>query len=211
MNINPPPAPRSRQSGFSLIELIVTLGIGMLVLTVMVAMSVYTTSSFSALATYSSMDQADRVALDLLTTEFRQATNVVAFSTNSVALAKVDGDVLRYVWDAQARTMSRRNERPYTATSQVTIGGKQVTVTNVAYTLLSSRTILENCDNLTFFLYKASPATNSTMDLDATTDLRVCKAIKVQWKCNRNPYPYNSVTETVTSGTIVMRMQDTDY
>lgn len=193
---------RATEAGFTLVEMILSLGLGLLVVTLMVAMYIYASRNFLSLATYADMDRSDRLVLDQLTTEFRQATNVLAWTSNSLALAKLDGTVVRYSLDTQARAVVRKVER-------TTVSGTTLLTTNTA--TIEQQNVLEYCDNLVFSLYKATPGTNGAMDLASTTDLPYCKALKVEWKCARNPYPYKTLTETFTSGTIVMRMQDFDY
>ena len=63
------------------------VALGMLVLAVVAALSLYGSKSFVAMGNYADLDQKSRNALDVITREIRQSSRLVAFQTNLPAMS----------------------------------------------------------------------------------------------------------------------------
>ena len=164
--------PRST-GGFTLTELLVASGLGLLLLSVAASVSLFSARSFVALGNYTDLDAKSRNALDTIGRETRQATAVLAFETNlpikSLTLTNADqGQRIKLTWDSVARTLVFEQ------------------------TGAPAQTRLTECDRWDFALYQRTPlvtptniffypATNSAGLLDP----RACKLINMSWKCSR--------------------------
>ena len=68
-------------------------------------------------------------------------------------------------------------------------------------------TLLENCDKLTFTLYKRVPITNSFTQFAAGTTTNEGKVIQVSWDTSRTLVSRQSGSAEMASARIVLRAQ----
>ena len=131
---------------------------------------------------YTDMDQKSRYALDLMTTEIRQADSVTALSKTNVifTVGKVPND-LGYYYDSGARQVIR-----------VKSGVRKV--------------LLTECDAMTFTGFMAGTLTN-TFDQFTATNAAQTKLLKMDWTCSRTFLGAKVNTESVQSAKIVIRNQ----
>src|SRR5258708_20348528 len=120
----------TRTGGFARPEVLIASGLALVALLALVLLSLYASRSFAAMANYMDLDQSSRLALDKMSREIRQAQQLTDYSPSSLTFQDRDGNPLQFVYDPQARTLSR-------------IGGE---LTNV---------YLTDCDSLTFPNYHA--------------------------------------------------------
>ena len=73
-----------RRRGVTLIELLASVGVGSLVLTVVAMLTVFTARSFEALKNYDSLDRYSRNALDTMSREIRQTRALTYYQTNKL-------------------------------------------------------------------------------------------------------------------------------
>lgn len=170
---------RRTRRGFTLTELLVSMGIGSIVLAAVAALSLYTGRSFAALANYVDLDAASRNALDNMTRDIRQATFLMLYQTNRLEFTDWDGGSLIYNYDPTARTLTR-------------IKGAETKV------------LLNECDQLRFNIWQRNPIGFS---LVPTTNSDLCKAIDVTWLCSRKIFGQKVNTESVQTARIVIRKQ----
>ena len=160
------------------VETLIAIGVSMMLLTQVSALWFYSTRSFAAQASYTKLDQDSQRALDRLSRDVRQATNLTYFSTNRLVLTALDGQPLEF-----------------------RLQGKELVKNKGA----SRMTLLTDCDWLSFAMYQRTPVSNS-FDQYITTDVATCKLIEVRWKCSRRPYPTSpDTTEYMQSAKIVLR------
>jgi prepilin-type N-terminal cleavage/methylation domain-containing protein len=167
-----------RQRGMTMVETLIALGISAMVLAQVCALWFYSTRSFAAQASYAALDQDSQRALDWLSRDVRQATNLVSFSTNAISFKNLAGQ---------------------TVTFQKS--GRQL----LRITPTARNTLLKDCDWLSFKMFQRTPISGS-YDQYPTTDMLTCKLIEVNWKCSRRPYPTSGEqTEFMQSARIVLR------
>jgi type II secretory pathway pseudopilin PulG len=171
---------------FTLIEMLVALGLGTLVFLAVASLTVFTTRSFVALGNYDQLDQYSRNALDVMSREIRQARKLVYYRTNWLVFEDHDGTTnLVYHWDPAARLLTSRK-------------GATTTV------------LLTNCDYLCFDISQRNPSNNfsfypATNNITGQFDPTMCKLVSVSWICSRTIMGAKANTESVQTAKIVMR------
>ena len=178
--------PRLRRTlGMTLIETLVASAIGVLVLTVVAALSVHALRSFTAMGNYADLETKSRTAFDWITRDLRQATEVVSFIPSGpdkrLRLTNaVEGISLEYIWDADSRQL-------------VCEKGQAVHI------------YLTECDEWNFALFQRTPMPGSTNLFYPTTNKGMCKMIEMNWKCSRTFLGKKWNTENAQSAWIVLR------
>jgi Tfp pilus assembly protein PilW len=179
--------------GFTISEMMVSVGIGMMVLAAVAFMTLYGSRSSAAVANYTDLENRSRYALDVISREIRQGCAVVAFTTNlpvkSITLTNAEqGALVTLSYDANARNLT------------------------VQKTGQGNLTVLTECDRWDFGLYQRTPAITSTnvMFYYATNsagafDTRLCKLISLSWVCSRHMSSQQLTTESVQAAQIVLR------
>ncbi len=168
-----------RAAAFTLPEVLVASGLALVVVLSLVLLSIFASRSFAALANYMDLDQASRLALDKMSREIRQAQHLTDYSASSLTFQDRNGNPLQFVYDSQARTLSR-------------IGGGQ---TNV---------YLTDCDSLTFSNYQGTAISN-TFDAYEPAYVTNTKLVQVTWVCSRQILGAKANTESVQSAKITLR------
>jgi hypothetical protein len=160
----------------TLLEMVVSVGIGFLILTVVAMVFMSSARSFATMSNYVEMDSNSRNALDHLTREIRQAGDLVEFSPTHLKLS-VEGQTNVFVgfdWNS--------------ATGQLTQWETGDSVTNI---------LLSQCDQLTFALYDSS--------FLSTSNILQSKGISVNWTCSRTILGIKTTSEDMQQALIVMR------
>ena len=186
--------------GWTLIEVLLAMGIGTVLLAMLGAFSIYGLRSFVAVSNYSDLDGKSRQALDYMLRDMRQATQVIAFNTNlasggkSLTVANTNTATAtftnRYVWDSTARTMTCEQWGVFT------------------------NTFLSGCDRWEFSLWQRTPQPNTTniffpaTNAAGDSDASLCKLISMNWKCSRNMLGKKWNTESVQTAQIVLRNKE---
>jgi Tfp pilus assembly protein PilV len=179
-----------RTSAMSLLELMVALGLGVLVLSVVLVLTVFAARTFIALGNYSNLDQQSRLGADNMTREMRQATAVVAWQTNansrSLTLTNaIQGYGVRYWWDSTSRNLMMRKSNEG-----------------------ADRGVLTGCDRWDFALWQRTPQPNLTNVFYPALAPAQCKLVDMTWKCSRAVVSTTLLnTETVQTAQIVLRNQ----
>jgi type II secretory pathway component PulJ len=68
---------RSLSAGFTFMEMMIATTIGLMAMSALGTLSLYTARSFLAMSNYSELSQQSRNALDLMTGEIRQANRLI--------------------------------------------------------------------------------------------------------------------------------------
>ena len=177
---------RQSTSGALLLEAIMAIGITALLMLALVAVSVFSTRSFTALFNYVALDDANRLAVDQLTRDVRECNNVSACSTNVLTVVDSDGFNLSYNYSPTAKTLTR--------------------VKNGV-----SKVLLTECDTMTFTLGKRNPV-SGTYDIypvPSASEITEAKVVNVAWTCSRSILGVKQNTESVQTARIVIRKQGT--
>jgi prepilin-type N-terminal cleavage/methylation domain-containing protein len=181
------PNPKS-QAAFTLVEMMVALGISGILLTVLGLLTMCGLFSFAAMANYTDLDSQSRSTLDVINREIREATAVVSAQTNlpvrSLTLTNAtEGRTVQLAWDS--------------ATSNLV-----VTLTGVG-----PRTYLTQCSDWNFTMYDRAPTvTHTNILFYKAGTLSQCKLINMTWKCSRSVLVGRRVnTENVQTAQVVLR------
>src|SRR5262245_3563337 len=154
---------RSRGAhGFTVTEMVVASGAGLLLTLVIVVLSMFTARSFVAATNYTDMSLASRLSLDDMSRAIRQCRQVVSFTNNSITLIDKNFATLRFVWNPDTRRLLK------------------VSGTN-------TKEYLTDCDSLQFWVYQRTPVSN-TFDCYAPASITNTKLVQVTWKCSRTIY-----------------------
>jgi len=176
----------TERSAFVLSEMMVVMGITTLLVLAVMCFFMLSTRSFAAIFNYVDLDDANRVAMDTLSRDIRQANRVKNFTTNGLVVTLTLDDAagdLSYTYDPVLRTLSRR-------------------------TPTESRVLLQNCDTLHFDLRQRNPI-NGTLEMFDAASFDVAKVIDVSWVCSRTIFGRKENTESVQTARIVIRKQGT--
>ena len=179
-------------SGFSLVELAVTLGVGSIVLVVLGILSSYGLQSFLVMGNCAALDDKSRLASDLITRELRQATQILRYDVipegKSLLLTNsVEGYSIEYFWNAEARTLTcDKTDEPQAV-------------------------YLSDCDawDATFF-QNVPLASVSHSYLPATNEIGILNLnqahiVSLSWKCSRPVALSKSRTENVKFLQVALR------
>lgn len=177
-----------RARGIALAEMMLSLGIGGLLLSAVAAQMFHTGRSFAAVANYVDLDNSSRSALDKMSSEIRQANRLTSFSTTQLQFETVDAmtgatNALTYTYDPAAGTLRR------------TYSGQTTTVLQEVLT-----------NSLHFAMFQRNPVGGS-VDQYPTTDPTQCKVIQLSWICSRKIFGRAADTESVQSAKIVIRKE----
>ena len=116
----------------------------------------------------------------MLTRDIRKSGGVAFYATNEITLTNLDGTWVDYMWNPANSHLTRN------------------TAAGV------SRTLLSECDSLSFSLYQRNPSGSFTY-YPVTGNLDEAKLVSVQWQCSRQIYAQKINTETVQTAKIVIR------
>ena len=171
--------PLGHRSGMTMIEVLMATAIGLTLLSIVGSVSIYSGRSMTGISYYAELEDQSRRALNLMTTEIRQARDVKAYSTNDITLVDFDGTDLRYYWNPTNRFVVRSK-------------GNQ------------ERTLLTGCDFLSFRVFQRNTLPHSYEQYSATNNLTV-KLIDLNWVCTRSMLGIRTNTESVQSAKVVIR------
>ena len=186
MNINRILIARKRASGMTLVEMLIVVGLGTIVLTMVSLLYMFGLRSFGAMANYADMDAKSRQSVDLMLREIRQANKVVSFQNNGTTKSLT-------VIDTTTSPTVTNSFTWYSSTSRLvwTKTGER------------ARTLLEGCDDWSFTFYLRVADANG--NFFPTTDPSQCKLINMAWKCSRNNIKTKINTESMVTAEVVLR------
>ena len=170
-------------------EILVVMGISAILMLALTCFFMLSGRSFAAFFNYVDLDDANRVAMDILSRDIRQANRVTSFTTNGagqrLVLEDFDLSSITYDYDSTNRTLTR-------------IKGSE------------SRVMLGECDSLAFDLRKRTPIRGTYEYYPAaSTEVANAKIIDVAWVCSRKIFGRRENTESVQTARIVIRKQGT--
>ena len=169
---------RRSRSGFTLAELAVASGLGVLVFAAVAIGMVFSSRSFLALGNYEELNSASRNALDTMTREIRQTKALTAYATNQLTFTDYDGVALTYAWDPASGKLTRQKAGATTV-------------------------LLKQCDYLTFGVSQRNPSNN--FNFYPAQSVSTVKLIDVSWISSRQIMQQKVNTESVQTAKIVIR------
>src|SRR5437879_3477117 len=100
------PAPLRKHSGWTLIELMLAIGVGTLVLGSVGSVMVFMNRTLDATANYAELDRQSRAALDTMVQDIRQAGALTNFTSTALWFTNQDGNMLKYNWDTNTSQLT---------------------------------------------------------------------------------------------------------
>jgi hypothetical protein len=179
--------------GVTLPEVMIATALGTLVFAALSYMTMYGARSSSTVVNYTDLDAKSRYALDVISRELRQATQVLNYQTSSTnsSLTLTNAEqatAITLTWDGNARTVTLDRTGQPTLTNLTECDSWDMK--------FYQRTPWVSSTNVTFY-----PATNSAGNLDPS----LCKLIALSWKCSRTFLGNKLNTESVQAAQIVLR------
>ena len=175
---------RRRRAGFTLLETLFSLSIGLMLLTATVALWAWSSRSFAGVYNYVDLSNASKLALDTMAREIRNAQSVVSSSATQLVLINSTGDQLTFTYN------------PNTQTLQEILTPKSGTT--------SSNALLTHCSSLAFSVFQKNPV-GGTYDQYPAADATTAKVIQMAWTCSRPTATAQSNTERQISAKVVIR------
>jgi len=177
------------KAAWTLVELMVATGIFSISGLALATIFLFCIRSFAAMTNYATLDKCNRHAMDIVTSEIRQAQGVVNFSSNatstSLTILNGSGVNVTYAFDS-ARKQFTRND-----------GNTSV--------------LLTNCNLVAFGLFVRPPESNSFDMYPLNTGVnwqQQVKTIQLTWKTSMNICQTAQVnSEDVQTACIVIRKQ----
>lgn len=180
LNLRPQLIARKKQRlcGLTLIELLVSVAIGVFVGGSIITTGTTLSTTMAAIGNYCDLNSSSRNTLDVMSADLRNTAVVTAIDSKQVTVSNVlTGDLITYAWNG-SNTFTR------------TFNG-------------ASKTMLKNCDYLTFANFSRNP-TNGFQFVPATT-AATTKLISVSWRCSRKIMGAKLNTESIQTAQICIR------
>jgi prepilin-type N-terminal cleavage/methylation domain-containing protein len=177
--------------GFSLMEMLIVMGLGGIVLAMTLTTFSYSGTSFAAMGNYSDLDRKSRNALDVISREIRNSSSLSSVGSSPKSLTFTNNTTGKSVTIAYDST---RKILTFAKTGQAT------------------QTLLTSCDQWDYSLYSKVPylTTSNITFYGATngagaTDINACKLVNMTWKCSRSILGSSRNTESIQTAQIVLR------
>lgn len=179
---------RQHERGMTIAEMWLAIAVASVVISALLAFSLYAGKSFAAITNYVDLEQKSQIALDTLTREIRQTVGVKSYSTMSLH-GQLITNSLTFMLD------TNNNNVTYAFTN-----GALMRMQNGV-----QRMLLTNCDYLSFVMLQRNSATNNTFDQFPAGLPATCKEVTVTWVCSRSILGSKINTESVQTAKIVIR------
>lgn len=182
---------RRAADGLSLVEMAVAAGVGSLVLMVVAMLSVYALRSFGTMGNHAILDAQNRIALDKITRDLREARLTAATLPNATIpwlkfTNSVRGGTFKYVWYSDERKLICERDA-------------------------GEETYLTDCDAWHAAFFRRTPLANSPFAFTPATnsfgavDPGDCKMVEMTWKCSRSVFGKKFNTEAVQRARVTLR------
>lgn len=172
----------------TLMEVLIASAIMVNVVVGIMSFAFYAARSFAALSNYTALDVGSRSALDLMSTEIRQADKLTAATATTLQFQTTDPPpstathTLQYVYSADTQQLTR------------ILDGQ-------------SKVLLTQCTYLQFGIFQrnTTPSFTDAFSPVATSRPDLCKVVQLTWICSRNILGRTANTESVQSAKVVIR------
>jgi hypothetical protein len=180
------------RSGWTLVELVVAVAVGLIVLAAFVAITLSINASVVAVGNYNDLDKASRMTLDQLSRDVRNASSVSTASTMTILTL--------------TNTFSGTNLITYRWTANSNVTRTVTSIVGVAAIAGTPEVVLPNCDFLSFHYYIRIPTNNlQFVSITNTVSTNLVKLISVSWRCSRSILGSKLNTESVQTANIAVR------
>jgi len=169
---------RRRKLAMTLVEMMISVGIGGVVLAAVASLSFYTARSMAAMSNYADLDRQSRNALDQMTLKVRSSTRMTSFNSTNVNFL-YNGQNLNYNFNSTKKILTE------------TYGGY-------------AKVLLADCNQLQFSVFQRNVISNSFNQV-TTTSTNDAKSLIVTWSCSRSLLGNLINSESVQSARIVIR------
>jgi hypothetical protein len=170
-----------RRAGFSLVELLIAMGLGFVALGAVSVFWIYASKTCAAVLNYVDLADKSKMALDQMSMEIRNARSLTSLKSDEVVFQDQDAQEMRYTYNSTNKTMTQ------------TKAGRQ-------------KVLLTGCDFFQITGYQRF-LTNGTFALSSTTNTPLCKLLQVNWLCSRELAGSKKNSERQVSAKIVIRNQ----
>jgi Tfp pilus assembly protein PilW len=172
---------RKTQRGESLPATVIGMGLASLLFAAIASVYLYSARSFVDLGNYMQMDGNARHALDLMSSDIRQADGIASYSSNALTL-KFGTNLLSYTLDTAQRTLFRDY-------------------------LSVRRKLLTDCDGVNYDVFQRNP-TNGVYDyFPDSSSATNSKLVEVTVLCTRSVLGHKANSTTLQSAKTVIRKQ----
>lgn len=180
---------KPRRLGFTIVELLITLGVGGLLLAAVALISENFMRSVAFLTNSVEMDAKSRVAFDRLSREIRQCDGVVSCSANSLVL-RMGTNLVNFEYKPDTRHLLRNGYAMFGASGT------------------NAELYLGGCDYIRFDLFQRnSTSLGIAYDTYKPATPANCKIVQVSWICSRDMLGAKVSTATMQAAKIVIRKQ----
>ena len=164
--------------GFTLVELLVGIALGILLLAGVGSMYLFSLKSFASMANYSELNTRNRYASDIITRDIRGATGVTSATSEQLVL-RFGGADLTYHYDEEAGTLTR------------------------SY-LDQDEVLLKGVDFLNFSLYQR-PSSMAAYEEFSVATPSDAKLVGFQWECSRRVYGTRKNSQGLQAAIVKLR------
>lgn len=181
-------------SGFTLAEMLVSMGVGGIVLAAVMSFSLFAARSFQAIGNYSDLAGRSRVALDTMSSDIRQANCCSSNSFSATNLTLLMTDPV--------------SGRPYTVSYGYDTGSGTVTRTYTGTNGSRATLLLSNCTSFAFSYFQRNP-TNGAWGAFPNDINRAdqCKLVQIDWTSSRDVLGRCTNSDNSVSARVVIRKE----
>ena len=170
------------KAALTLVEMLVAIGVGSIVFTVLGSLALYSARSFSSMVNYSDLNKENRQALDEISQVIRQSRGLSKRTDDATYISFFTSGTnkVSYTYDKNAKTVTERKpgENP--------------------------KTILKNCIVWTNEIFQKTPPQGST-NFTRTPDFNLCKMVEFRWTCDSGTSSSGTNSQNVHSMKVVIR------
>ncbi len=171
------------EQGFTLAEMMIASAVTSIFALAIASLMYYSGRSFAAIANYVELDHHSRIALDTMSREIRQTSQLTTNTATRLTFQDYDGGTLSYVYDSAAKILTRSKNG-----------------------VADAQPLLTECDFLQFSIFQRN-SVEGTYDQYPTATAATCKLVQLSWICSRKIFGIPKNTECVQSAKIVIRKQ----
>lgn len=167
--------------GTTVAEIVVAIGLTAIVLVTICTLYLYCTRTFISMEGLMDLENANRLAVDRISQEIRQADRLLSFSANQLVFA-LNGEKVAFTFYPDRRELRRETEA-------------------------GSRLLLENCDFVRYEIFQRTPS-NGAYGFFPTATPADCKVVRLSWMTTRHWGDQVGSQSSLRTAQVVLRNQD---
>jgi prepilin-type N-terminal cleavage/methylation domain-containing protein len=168
----------TRQKGFTLPEIVITLALLVVLVGTLGSLYVHSTRTFVESANYMDFENQSRAALNRMSRTIRQANSLTYYDSNKLTFL-VGTNFVSFTYYPGQRTLRQE-------------------------TALTSKALLSDCDYVNYGIYQRN--LSNSYDYYPAATLASCKVVQLDWGCSRMVLG-RSNTAAAVSAKVVIRKQ----